>query len=625
MRKYIFIIIHFFFFGLSTYCQPDFNANTTLPINKNTFEYGTNMGYYRGYNSNNTSDILIADLVKATGLNTIRLALYDDFLTRYGADIRQTEFDYYANNLHFNNLTLFLNDPYPSHQEIDTLTCVHKSTGKVERFRNQVFRNLYTPIWDMGKNGTPVNDTNYFAAYVYAVVKDYGSHIKFHEVWNEPDFAANNNCTLASGLEGNWLDNNPAPCDLVNLRAEITTYIRMLRITYEIVKTYYPDSYVATGGIGYPNFLDAVLRNTDNPDQGKVTVEFPFKGGAWFDVLSYHSYPQYAMQYWNSTLRKFIYSRHSDKAVSAVFDLRNKMRAVLYKYNYDGKTFPLKPFIITEINVPRKTYPNYDFIGSPEIQTNTLMKTYILAQKENIFQVYSYTIGDNQDENLSVGSQQGMDLMGYYYNLNKATPTTAMLTPSGVGVKGLTQFLYGYKYDNAKTQLLNLSADVDGAVFSNDKKVKCVLWAKTQVDSSEYSSANFTLPSSFVSDSLVVKRWNYIQTSQYKIVKNNIVKLEGSPSLIELLGNVSVSHKMNTAQLLKIYPNPSRNEFYISLNESGTYSGNLYNLQGAKVFSFSGKGLLNKQKIQTPILSKGMYMLDFQINGKKVTEKLIVN
>lgn len=39
----------------------------------------------------------------------------------------------------------------------------------------------------------------------------------------------------------------------------------MLRIASVVAKHVDPDAQIATGGIGYANFLDAILRYSDNP------------------------------------------------------------------------------------------------------------------------------------------------------------------------------------------------------------------------------------------------------------------------------------------------------------------------------------------------------------------------
>ena len=56
-------------------------------------------------------------------------------------------------------------------------------------------------------------------------------------------------------------------------------YVRMLRIAKQASQKADPDSLIATGGIGYPLFLDAILRYTDNPPTGTVTEAYPAKGG----------------------------------------------------------------------------------------------------------------------------------------------------------------------------------------------------------------------------------------------------------------------------------------------------------------------------------------------------------
>ncbi|WP_437333562.1 hypothetical protein [Sorangium sp. So ce394] len=42
---------------------------------------------------------------------------------------------------------------------------------------------------------------------------------------------------------------------------------------------------------GYPAFLSAILRYTDNPEGGAATPVHPEKGGAYIDVVDFHYYP----------------------------------------------------------------------------------------------------------------------------------------------------------------------------------------------------------------------------------------------------------------------------------------------------------------------------------------------
>jgi len=94
------------------------------------------------------------------------------------------------------------------------------------------------------------------------------------------------------GEDGNWWENNPDPCDYA-LHAPIQYYVRMLRISYEIIKTLDPDSYITIAGVGFPSFIDAVLRNTDNPIDGSIVEGYPLTGGAYFDAIAYNSLPHF--------------------------------------------------------------------------------------------------------------------------------------------------------------------------------------------------------------------------------------------------------------------------------------------------------------------------------------------
>lgn len=69
-------------------------------------------------------------------------------------------------------------------------------------------------------------------------------------------------------------------------------YIRTLRISYEVIKSVDPDALVAVGGLGWPSFLDVICRYTDEPfEGGEEPDRYPLKGGAYFDCMSFDSYP----------------------------------------------------------------------------------------------------------------------------------------------------------------------------------------------------------------------------------------------------------------------------------------------------------------------------------------------
>src|SRR2546423_9587779 len=282
-------LVHF------SFAQVNYTANDFGHVIPYTgyFQYGSNLGYYGpSWDDNSLADIAAGDPsknVKGAGVKTLRLFLPEYFLEDWGYDVRIAEFNHYA-SLGIMNNEVTLEGPAPAHKDNN------KYDGCTDE--SKLFKNLYSDIWDGGANGTPVNDTNYFALYVYKTVSRYKFLTRFWEIVNEPDITYSGRGDLQPGEAGNWWENNPSVCDLENLKTPVFQYVRMLRIAYEVIKTVDPSAYVAPGGLGYPSFLDAILRNTDNPVDGSVTATYPLKGGAYFDLLSFHCYPYYYLKVW---------------------------------------------------------------------------------------------------------------------------------------------------------------------------------------------------------------------------------------------------------------------------------------------------------------------------------------
>ena len=97
-----------------------------------------------------------------------------------------------------------------------------------------------------------------------------------------------------------------------------------------MIKSVDPDAYVTVAGTGFPSFLDAILRNTDNPEDGSVTAEYPLGGGAYFDVMGFHSYPAIdgSLREWNNDIPGFEYYRHSDAAAEGIVKRQAKFQSV---------------------------------------------------------------------------------------------------------------------------------------------------------------------------------------------------------------------------------------------------------------------------------------------------------
>ena len=463
------------------------------------FIYGSNMGYYPGWTDEQLAEILIGNPAKdiaGAGVNSLRPAMYDHFVEQWGYDIRLNAFALYS-QLGGKDHTLFLNGPADAHRE---------QTRYCNDVQSQTFANLYEAIW---LSDGVVNPENYYANYVYNVVKTYGAYVKYWEVWNEPDYTNNWQATQT------WDHSDPNPCDLTTFAAPIQSYVRMLRITYEIVRQLDNDGLVCVGGLGYPTFLDAILRNTDNPDGGKVSTGYPKKGGEWFDCLSYHVYPMYDLGN----------NRHSDAAAAAVVNHKKDFQEVLERYAYDGSSHPEKTFIVTEVNIPRKAIG--DYVGGNEVQRNFLIKAAVVAQRAGISALYIFGPAENTPLAQVTEPYQAM---GLYQRLG-ATPYEATITPGGTAWRTVSYLLRTRHYDVAASAALALPDNVDGGAFYDHEQEDYiyVLWAKTS-GTSETASANYTFPTA-----LGIDRATQFDWQQQERTVTGTVELTGAPIFIKPL------------------------------------------------------------------------------------------
>lgn len=488
-------------------------ANDAIPAFNGHFGYGSNMGFYNPY-----SDMQLADIGARINVHVMRPALDEKFLEKWGYDIRSDLFQHFG-DLNMNENTLFLGYPSAAHRD-NTVYCGKDSSA--------LFANMYEPIFDNGENGTPVNDKNYYALYVYKVVKKYGKNVKFYEIWNEPDYATTGKTEATPGTPGSWWTSNPDPCEYA-LHAPIQHYIRLLRISYEVIKSIDASANVCIGGVGIPSFLDAVLRQTDNPKDGTVTKDFPLNGGAYFDVLSYHVYPHIdnSLRAWNNATQTFDQFRHSDRAVAGIFDRKNKMTDVLNKFGYNGSTYAQKHFIITETNIPAKQFG--EFIGSYEAQRNYVIKALVKVQQNDILQLYFYSLGEFQ---VGATAKDEFEKMGLYTPLTNTVPYQMPPTEAGYAFSTTSKILFGFDYDIAETQKLKIPTSVDGAAFKNKTtgEVRYVLWAKTSLDQSEIAQELYSFPTALNLKSVKRRDWDFSKTQKEILIPSSNINLTGTPT-----------------------------------------------------------------------------------------------
>ncbi len=578
------------------FAQPNFTANDQIPTYEEPFLLGTNPGYYNGWDDEGLADIVAGSSNnRGVGVRTQRVPLPDEFLEQWGVEVRVDEMEYFE-SVGLKEHVVFLEGPSDDHRDL-IMHCPDAPSA--------LFRNMYEPIWINGA----INPENYYAKYVYDVVMNYGQFIKTYEVFNEPDFDYSGNGFKDPGEDGNWYENIPSPCD-IKIQAPIFQYIRMLRITYEVVKTYDPESFVAVGGLGYPSFLDLILRHTDNPNQGAVSGNYQLKGGAYFDMMSYHSYPHFALRDYNNDIGGFEYFRHSDAAVQEVVDHKYRFQDVLEQYGYDGSNYPEKEFIITESNLPRVAFDEY--IGSEMAQTNFLMKMQLACLENGIRQFHVYKTAESKSEaNMSTS----FHAMGFYKDLDETPPSSEVELECGIGSAMMTNQIEGWNYSEDFTAKLNLPDDIGGGVLENGK---IVIWAKTSIDQSEEASASYTFPD-FWGSSLIRLDWNEYGQTGITIPLEN-VSLTSRPSFFEPV--IVIDQVKDVVKSFQLQPNLVHVEELIELRNSAKVDLLIFNQAGLlmKTIEYApGSHVINWTN-KTP----GIYFIQVIADGKRYVEKITV-
>ncbi len=605
MNKQIIFLTALLFSISVVFGQVNYTALDQVKPNAGKFRYGINFGVYAGWLDLQTADVVVGNgTLPGIGIDAIRGSLPHFFLEEWNYEIRKDWYAHYE-SLGANDHLVFVG--YPSEEARDT-------KEYCSGFQSELFESLYEPIWD-NNNGTPYNENNIYAAYLYKTVEIHKDYVKYWEIMNEPDFTTDWTVAFGQpGQPGNWWENVPQPCDM-GIKAPFFHYVRMMRISWEIIKSVDPDAYVLTGGIGNEAFLDALCRYTDNPTDGSVSADYPHKGGAYFDVLSYHTYPHF-----DNTLRTFNgldwdYHRHSDRAANGVIAKKESFQQVLDKYGFDGSQYPEKLWLISEMNVPRKTFSNLYF-GSNEGQINFTIKSLVKVQQHGLEQVYFYNVSDNQPED-QIGYE--FNAMGQLKYLGDYTYPDYEVNDQGIALKTTFDFLNNKTFDEKLTNELNMPDAVDGGVFIGTNDTVAVLWAKTALDQSEDAFTTFPLPNDFTILNDQAYEWNYSMTNLPRILDDNVLALNGTPVFFEISKNTTTSKTKELVGELKVhsFPNPSDGQFTIEIfaDKSKTVSIELKNIQGQIIQEIAKNQKLNVGKNQfdsNEKLTSGLYFLSIK-------------
>ena len=504
--------------GLTTLsAQINYTANEKVTPYTGKFRMGINMGYYPGWDNRSLANIAAGNPalgLKGIGARSNRTGMAEIILDYYGYGLVQPDIDHW-NSVGMGEYTAILGGPSGLHQDY-----AEHCPGKF----SAMFANLYTPVWDGGANGTPYNDNNDWAAYVYKVATQYKDQVRFWEICNEPGFDLTGNLGWRDDqYPGNWWKEGPHPCDNI-MHAPVYHYIRTLRIAWEVLKTVDPDGYVCLGSVGYQSLLNAILSNTDNPNMGDVSPDFPLTGGAYFDCVSFHSYPHFDGSTTNYGLN--IFKRHSDAAADGLNYYRGYYQVILDQYGYDGVKDTKKQWSVTEINSASKTYSG-PFFGGKEAQINHIMKAFMVAKIDKFHQLHLFQLIDQRrpDE-----SSYEFHQMGLYEKFEGNAPYNVKVNDEGIALKTMTDLVYNTDYDPVRTAAMNLPAGVRGYAWKRPNGTWIyAVWARTTVDLSEAASGTYSFPAAFGLENVLRHNWDYGYTGLTQNIGSQNIALDARP------------------------------------------------------------------------------------------------
>jgi hypothetical protein len=433
---------------------------------------GENPGYY----GSQYTDQQIYDLMYAAGARSTRSTVPLQFDLQYGVPAFGPSLQYpYATKGMRNNTFFLFASPGPTYSTESTT----KTAGGHQSW-------LPAGIYNAPFNADgSINTANAWAKYVYDCIQTAGPYYNYYEVWNEPDLTNSSDSYNDSTVsKTSWQISEPTPDELINMYDSLESYVQLCKIANQVVKKYYPNSKMCTGGIGYPWFYQWFLRKG---------------GGQWVDELSFHEYPYFDWCYcaWTgSTCGPAGFHRNSDYAVSQVLAKLQNLRQI----ETNEKSVHL-PAMMTEINIPRWNYvpsgdmevfPQNRTWGTDHTQRNFTIKVFTKLMLAGLTNFYFYQTGETGDSGLNNGaSGSEIDAMGMYKNLTKSTPGNEVITSQGLATRTMQTLIGNYKLDATQP---TLPSGVDGVRFDSAGNKIYVIWAITALDTLETASGSFTLP-----------------------------------------------------------------------------------------------------------------------------------
>lgn len=350
--------------------------------------------------------------------------------------------------------------------------------------------NLYNTIFNPDSS---INSGNPWAVYCDSVARSIGAQYQLYEVENEPDITGSQDAYTDTPTSAtSWHVRSPLPDELYNTWDSVSDYIQMIKIASLVIKHRQPTALIATGGLGYPFYYQWLLRGGAAP---------------YLDVISIHIYPYFDWTYcvWaakngvfgcNGTPQDTGNHRNSDYAMNSL--LNNHIAQFRKIETQEGAAH--KRMMITETNIPEWSYiaqgalfPNNKPWGNPETERNYTIKAFVKSLQDSLINFCFYALGNTADSGLNNGGTGSeIDAMGAYNNLAKATPGHTVVNQHGTTINTMATLLANYTVN--LTPISTLAAGTDGVEFDSSTNKIYVVWAVTQLDTSEAANGTFPLP-----------------------------------------------------------------------------------------------------------------------------------
>ncbi|MEL6866627.1 MAG: T9SS type A sorting domain-containing protein, partial [Bacteroidota bacterium] len=266
-------------------------------------------------------------------------------------------------------------------------------------------------------------------------------------------------------------------------------------------------------------------------------------------------------------------------------------------------------------NIPRKAFEEY--IGSDAAQRNFVLKSLVACQMNDIAQFHIYSLSETYDYTIA---SNGFQNMGLYEKIENKGLSSIIPTESGIAYKTMSDFLPTCQYDPQQTAALQLPNTIQGAAFLQPNgEYRYILWARTQSDQSEQAQAQYNFPTSFAIESLLMRHWDYSQTSNITNIQSSSIWLSGDPQFIIPQKSGSNPPTSTVDQIRapspQVSPNPFQDQLFIHWEKpiGSSYQLRWYNSLGQIISQQTQRTNAPHQVISIPSgLSQGFYWLQIE-------------